>query len=125
MASRQVNSNPIGSLSASETWYPLPPIELGRAGGAVAGLTLVANGTGGGTPGSLDAKATTTDGNGTGLVVDLTISAGGVCTAITVDAAAASDGDGYRIGDLITVSAANATTTNPVTATVTALEYEN
>ena len=112
----------------SQTWYPFPPVELGRAGGAVATVALGTatgdNGTSGGTNGVKDAKATTTDGNGSGLVLDLTIGSN-VCTGAVVDAAASADGDGYRIGDKITVSAANATTATPVVFYVTSLEYEN
>tara|TARA_R100001082_G_scaffold109053_1_gene85452 strand:- start:17481 stop:17855 length:375 start_codon:yes stop_codon:yes gene_type:complete len=124
MAVRQVNENAIGSIDSSETWYPMPPVEWGRAGGAVASLTLVGNGGSGGTNGARNDKATTTDGNGTGLVVDLTI-AGNVCSAIAVSGDADHDGNGYRIGDLITVSATDASTASAVTATVASLEYED
>ena len=113
----------------SETWYPQPPVEWGRAGGAVAtvavGTATGENGTGGGTNGAVADKATTTDGGGSGLVVDLTI-ASNVCTAIVPDpAAAGSDGDGYRIGDAITISTTNAGTNTAVVGYVTSLEYEN
>ena len=61
----------------SKTWYPQPPVEWGRAGGAVAtiavGTATGDNGTGGGTDGAVADKATTTDCCGTGLVVDLTL----------------------------------------------------
>ena len=81
----------------SETWYPMPPVEWGRAGGAVATVTVGTatgeNGTAGGTNGAVADKATTTDGGGSGLVVDLTI-ASNKCSAIAVDAAAGSDATG-------------------------------
>ena len=112
----------------SETWYPMPPVEWGRAGGAVATVTVGTatgeNGTGGGTNGTVDNKATTTDGGGSNLKVDLTI-ASNVCSAIVVDAAAAADGDGYRIGDKITVATGDSGTASAVVGYVTSLEYEN
>tara|TARA_B100000029_G_scaffold208400_1_gene206224 strand:+ start:1092 stop:1472 length:381 start_codon:yes stop_codon:yes gene_type:complete len=112
----------------SETWYPQPPVEWGRAGGAVATVTVGTatgeNGTGGGTDGAVADKATTTDGGGSGLVVDLTISSN-VCSAIAVDAAAGSDGDGYRIGDAVTIATGDSGTTTDVVGYVTTLEYEN
>ena len=113
----------------SETWYPMPPVEWGRAGGAVATVTVGTasgeNGTSGGTEGAVADKATTTDGGGSGLVVDLTINASGVCTAIAVDAAAGSDGDGYRIGDAVTIATGDSGTSTAVVGYVATLEYEN
>ena len=112
----------------SKTYFNQPPVEWGRAGGSVAtiavGTASGENGTGGGTDGAIDNKATTTDGGGSGLKVDLTI-ASNVCTAITVDADAAADGDGYRIGDQITVATGDSGTTTAVVGYVTSLEYEN
>ena len=112
----------------TKRWFPQPPVDWGRAGGAVATITLGSatgdNGTSGGSDGTVDNKATTTDGNGTGLKVDLTISSN-VCTAIAVDADAAADGDGYRIGDKITIATSNSGTTTPVVGYVASLEYEN
>ena len=112
----------------SKTWFPQPPVEWGRAGGAVAtisvGTTTGENGTGGGTNGAVADKATTTDGGGTGLVVDLTIGSN-VCSAIAVDAAAGSDGNGYRIGDAVTIATALSGTTTDVVGYVTSLEYED
>ena len=112
----------------SETWYPQPPVEWGRAGGADAtvavGTATGENGTAGGTNGAVADKATTTDGGGSGLVVDLTI-ASNVCSAIAVDAAAGSDGDGYRIGDAVTIATGLSGTTTAVVGYVTSLEYEN
>ena len=111
----------------SKTWYPQPPIEWGRAGAAVATITLGTEAGDNGTSGAadaIDAAATTTDGGGSALKVDLAVG-GDVVTAITVDTAAANDGDGYRIGDKITVSATDASTATPVVGYVTSLEYEN
>ena len=112
----------------SKTYFNQPPVEWGRAGGSVAtiavGTATGENGTGGGSDGTVDNKATTTDGGGSGLKVDLTI-ASNVCTAIAVDAAAAADGDGYRIGDKITVATGDSGTTTAVVGYVTSLEYEN
>ena len=112
----------------SKTYFNQPPVEWGRAGGSVAtiavGTATGDNGTGGGSDGTVDNKATTTDGGGSGLKVDLTI-ASNVCTAIAVDADAAADGDGYRIGDKITVATGDSGTTTAVVGYVTSLEYEN
>jgi|TARA_B100001964_G_C13919297_1_gene459464 hypothetical protein len=126
MATQQSITGVAGLTSL--TWYPQPPVEWGSAGGAVATITVGTatgeNGTGGGVNGAVADKATTTDGNGSGLVVDLTI-AGNVCTAIAVDALAASDGDGYRIGDAVTIALADSGTTTDVVGYVASLEYEN
>ena len=112
----------------SETFFNQPPVEWGRAGGAVATVALGTatgdNGTGSGSNGTVDNKATTTDGGGENLKVDLTI-ASNKCTAIAVDAAAAADGDGYRIGDKITVATGDSGTNTAVVGYVTSLEYEN
>ena len=112
----------------SKTYFNQPPVEWGRAGGSVAtiavGTATGENGTGGGSDGTVDNKATTTDGGGSGLKVDLTI-ASNVCSAIAVDADAAADGDGYRIGDKITVATGDSGTTTAVVGYVTSLEYEN
>ena len=112
----------------SKTYFNQPPVEWGRAGGSVAtiavGTATGENGTGGGSNGTVDNNATTTDGGGSGLKVDLTI-ASNVCSAIVVAAAAAADGDGYRIGDKITVATGDSGTTTAVVGYVTSLEYEN
>ena len=112
----------------TKTWYPSPPIEWGRAGGAVATIGLgTATGDNGtsGAGSAVDAAATATDGGGTGLKVDLAVG-GDVVTAITVDTSdAANDGNGYRIGDKISVTAANASTASDVVGYVTSLEYED
>ena len=112
----------------SKTYFNQPPVEWGRAGGAVATIALGTatgdNGTGGGTNGTVDNKATTTDGGGTGLKVDLTIGSN-VCTAIAVDAAADADGNGYRIGDKVTIATGDSGTNTAVVGYVTSLEYED
>ncbi len=112
----------------SETYFNQPPVEWGRAGGSVAtiavGTATGDDGTGGGTDGTVDNKATTTDGGGSNLKVDLTI-ASNKCSAIAVDAAAAADGDGYRIGDKVTIATGDSGTNTAVVGYVTSLEYEN
>ena len=111
----------------SKTWFNQPPVEWGRADGAVATIALGSatgdNGTSG-AGSAVDAAATATDGNGSGLKVDLAVGSD-VVTGITVDAGADNDGDGYRIGDKITITAANASTASDVIGYVTSLEYEN
>ena len=111
----------------SKTWFNQPPVEWGRADGAVATIALGSatgdNGTSG-AGSAVDAAATATDGGGSGLKVDLAVGSD-VVTGITVDAGADNDGDGYRIGDKITVSASDAGTSTPVVGYVTSLEYEN
>ena len=100
----------------SETSYPMPPIEWGRAGGTVTTLAVVGNGTS--TATSQAGPLATTGGVGTGLTVSTT-AAGGVVTAIGVTVG----GDGYRLGDLVTVTGANGSTAT--TARVTGLSYTN
>ena len=111
----------------SKTYFNQPPVEWGRADGAVATIALGSatgdNGTSG-AGSAVDAAATSTDGGGSNLKVDLAVGSD-VVTGITVDAAAANDGDGYRIGDKITITAANASTATDVVGYVTSLEYEN
>ena len=111
----------------SKTWFNQPPVEWGRADGAVATIALGSatgdNGTSG-AGSAVDAAATATDGGGSGLKVDLAVGSD-VVTGITVDAGADNDGDGYRIGDKITITAANASTASDVIGYVTSLEYEN
>ncbi len=136
-------AHPITGIAGltSKTYFNQPPVEWGRADASVAtiavGTATGDNGTGGGTNGAVADKATTTTGpatrgtvsaaptgGGTGLVVDLTIGSN-VCSAIAVDAAAGSDGNGYRIGDKIIVAKADSGTTTDVVGYVTSLEYED
>ena len=111
----------------SKTWFNQPPVEWGRAGGSVAtiavGTATGDNGTSG-AGSAVDAAATATDGGGSGLKVDLAVGSD-VVTGITVDAGADNDGDGYRIGDKITVATGDSGTTTAVVGYVTSLEYEN
>ena len=120
------NSAGIRGLT-TKTWYPQPPIEWKRAGAAVAEITLGSATGNNGTSGAgsaVDAAATTTNNiNASGLKVDLAV-ASDVVTAITPDPADANDGAGYRVGDKITVTAANASTNTDVVGYVTKLEYE-
>jgi len=124
---KAISTTGIAGLT-SDTWYSAPPVEWGRAGAAVAtvavGTATGEDGTAGGTNGAVADKATTTDGGGSGLVVDLTI-ASNKCSAIAVDAAAGSDGDGYRIGDAVTIATGLSGTNTAVVGYVTSLEYEN
>jgi len=111
----------------SKTYFNQPPVEWGRADGAVATIALGTDTGNNGTSGAgsaIDAADTATDGGGSALKVDLAVG-GDVVTAITVDAASANDGDGYRIGDKITITAANASTATDVVGYVASLEYEN
>ena len=97
----------------SLTYYPMPPVEWGRSGGTVTAIEEVSAGT---TYSTDTEVATTSDSNGTGLTVDTTASSGPV-TAIAVNAG----GDGYRLGELITVSGGTADATYKVTG----LSYTN
>jgi hypothetical protein len=84
-------------VTTSETYYPLPPVEFGRAGGTVASVTRVSGGTGY----SAGTLATTDDNvNGSGCTLTVTVTGGVINAAATV----ANGGDGYRVGDLLTVT---------------------
>ena len=84
-------------VTTSETYYPLPPVEFGRAGGTVASATRVSGGTGY-TAGTL---ATTDDNpNGSGCTLAVTVTSGVINSTVTI----ANGGDGYRVGDLLTVT---------------------
>jgi hypothetical protein len=84
-------------VTTSETYYPLPPIEYGRAGGTIASVVRVSGGTGY-TAGTL---ATTDDNpNGTGCTLTVTVTSGAINSTVTI----ANGGDGYRVGDLLTVT---------------------
>lgn len=112
MATRQTVDG-VG-VTTSQTWYPSPGIELGRAGGAVASLTRISGGTG---YSAASGVATTTDGGGSGLTVTTTVASGVINAVITI----ANGGDGYRIGDQITVSGGGGN----ATFTVASLSYTN
>lgn len=94
----------VGSIAGSSTFFPLVPVEQGRARG-VATLSIITNGTSGATTTS---NALTTCERGvlsSGLTVNLTAS-GGVVTAAVPNAA----GLNYRVGQLIYPIAATAST---------------
>jgi hypothetical protein len=99
-------------------WFRETPLAASSGVGAVEFLTIT-NPSGGGTPGALNNLATTTTGDGTGLLVDLTIAGSGSASLAVPDSA--NKGTGYSIGDLITIAAVNATTTGPVNAIVQAI----
>jgi hypothetical protein len=99
-------------VTTSETAYMRPPIEPGREGGTVVTVTRLTNGTGqvAGT------KATTDDNiNGTGCTITTTVTDGAV-TGQTV----AAGGDGYRVGDVLTVAG-----TTDATFRVATVSYTN
>jgi hypothetical protein len=89
-------------VTTSETAYMRPPIEPGREGGTVVTVTRLSNGTGqvAGT------KATTDDNiNSSGCTLTTTVTSGGV-TGQTV----AAGGDGYRVGDVLSVAGTTSAT---------------
>jgi hypothetical protein len=89
-------------VTTSETAYMRPPIEPGREGGTVVTVTRLTAGTGqvAGT------KATTDDNiNGTGCTLTTTVTDGAV-TGQTV----AAGGDGYRVGDVLSVAGTTSAT---------------
>jgi hypothetical protein len=93
----------VGSIAGSSTFFPLVPVEQGRARG-VATLSIITNGTSGA---STTSNALTTCERGvlsSGLTVNLTAS-GGVVTAAVPNAA----GLNYQIGQLIHVIGGGAT----------------
>ena len=98
--------------STSESSYLRPPIETGRAGGTVVSVTRLTAGTGQ----TAATKATTCDNaNGSGCTLTTTVDTGAV-TAQTV----AAGGDGYRVGDVLSVAG-----TTAATFRVTAVSYTN
>ena len=89
-------------VTTSATYYPRPPIEPGREGSTVVGVTRLTAGTGqvAGT------KATTDDNiNGSGCTLTTTVT-GGAVTGQTV----AAGGDGYRVGDVLSVAGTTSAT---------------
>jgi hypothetical protein len=99
-------------VTTSETAYKRPPIEPGREGGTVVTVVRLTAGTGqvAGT------KATTDDNiNGTGCTLTTTVS-GGLVNGQTV----AAGGDGYRVGDVLTVAG-----TTDATFRVATVSYTN
>ena len=89
-------------VTTSATYYPRPPIEPGREGGTVVSVTRLSGGTGqvAGT------KATTDDNiNGSGCTITTTVT-DGVVDGQTV----AAGGDGYRVGDVLSVAGTTSAT---------------
>jgi len=99
-------------VTTSETAYIRPPIEPGREGGTVVSVVRLTGGTGQ----TAGTKATTDDNiNGIGCTLITTVTSGAV-TGQTV----AAGGDGYRIGDILSVAG-----TTDATFRVTAVSYTN
>lgn len=99
MAARSVDG--VG-VTTSATYYLRPPIEPGREGGTVASVTRLTNGTGQ----TAAAKATTCDNaNGSGCILTTTVATGAVNGQTVTDG-----GDGYRVGDILTVAGTTAAT---------------
>ena len=99
-------------VTTSQTFYPFPPIEFGRAGGTVASVTRLTAGTGQ----TAGTKATTTDSNsGSGCTLTTTVTSGAVTGQSVADG-----GDGYRVGDVLTVAG-----TTGATFRVDTLSYTN
>ena len=89
-------------VTTSETAYMRPPIEPGREGGTVVTVTRLTPGTGQ----TAGTKATTDDNiNGIGCTLTTTVS-GGAVTGQTVVAG----GDGYRVGDVLSVAGTTSAT---------------
>jgi len=90
-------------VTTSETAYMRPPIEPGREGGTVVSVTRTSGGTGQ-TAGT--GRTTTADNiNGSGCTITTTVTSGAV-TGQTVVAG----GDGYRVGDVLSVAGTTAAT---------------
>ena len=89
-------------VTTSETAYMRPPIEPGREGGTVVTVTRLTAGTGQ----TAGTKDTTDDNiNGTGCTLTTTVTDGAV-DGQTV----AAGGDGYRVGDVLSVAGTTAAT---------------
>ena len=99
-------------VTTTATYYPRPPVEPGREGGTVVTVTRLTAGTGQ----TAGTKATTCDNaNGSGCTITTTVTDGAV-TGQTV----AAGGDGYRVGDILTV-----TGTTSATFRVDTVSYTN
>ena len=89
-------------ITTSENSYMRPPIEPGREGGTIVTVTRLTAGTGQ----TAGTKATTSDNaNGSGCTITTTVVSGAV-TGQTV----AAGGDGYRVGDVLTVAGTTSAT---------------
>ena len=99
-------------VTTTATYYPRPPVEPGREGGTVVTVTRLTAGTGQ----TAGTKATTVDNiNGASCTLTTTVTDGAV-TGQTV----AAGGDGYRVGDILTV-----TGTTSATFRVDTVSYTN
>jgi hypothetical protein len=99
-------------------WFRRTPLAAQGGLGAVQNLGII-DPSDSGTPGTLNNIATSTTGGGTGLLVDFEIAGNGSATNMKPDPDNA--GDGYAIGDEITVLSAAATTSGDVIALVQAI----
>lgn len=89
-------------VTTSQTYYPFPPIEFKRAGGTVASVTRLTAGTGQ----TAGTKTTTADNpNGSGCTLTTTVTSGAV-TGQTI----ADGGDGYRVGDVLSIAGTTSAT---------------
>ena len=99
-------------VTTSQNAYLRPPIEPGREGGTVVSVTRLTAGTGQ----TAGTKTTTDDNiNGSGCTITTTVTSGAV-TGQTV----AAGGDGYRVGDVLTVAG-----TTDATFRVATVSYTN
>lgn len=86
----------------SQNSYIRPPIESGREGGTVVTVTRLTAGTGQ----TAGTKATTSDNaNGSGCTITTTVASGAVTAQVV-----AAGGDGYRIGDVLSVAGTTSAT---------------
>lgn len=100
----------------SLTYYPTPRVEYGRAGSGIATVAIVAGGTGyTGTTGMACSAEAGYSGSGAQFTLADT---GGVIDTVSAVSAA---GEGYRVGDYITVTGGNSDCVLRV-ATVTAFD---
>lgn len=100
----------------SLTYYPTPRVEWGRAGSGIAAAAIVSGGTG--YTGTTGMTTTAESGfSGSGAVFTLADTAGVISTITAVTTA----GDGYRVGDYVTVDGGGGNCTLRVTA-VTAFD---
>jgi delta 1-pyrroline-5-carboxylate dehydrogenase len=98
-------------VTTSETAYMRPPIEPGREGGTVVSVVRLTPGTGQ----TAGTKATTDDNiNGVGCTLTTTVT-GGAVDSQTV----AAGGDGYRVGDVLSITGTTSATFRVVTVSYT------
>jgi len=89
-------------VTTSQTYNQRPPIEPGREGGTVVTVTRLTAGTGQ----TAGTKATTVNNiNGSGCTLTTTVVTGAV-----TDQTVAAGGDGYRVGDVLSVAGTTAAT---------------